>query len=182
MTAVLDSETLTVYSPVAGRLVMERPVNRLETLENGTIGLFCNSKPNAQVLLDAVADEMTHLIPTLRVARSSKALPTRAAPSEVYEYLVRSCDAVIFASADCGSCTSWGLYDVAEIEKRGVPAVCLVAHPFVPMVQAQARAMQHPDLRFVVFDGPIAGVPTETVREKGVALSPSVIEVLTEAM
>lgn len=169
---------LDVVSPRPQRLVVSRAVNRIASLEGATLGLLCNSKPNAQVLLDAVAEAIGERVDLAGVVRASKAIPSSAAPEEVYA-LVQHCDAVIFASADCGSCTSWGIHDTAELEKRGIPALCLVAHPFVPMADAQSIALEYPDLRTTVFEGPIAGIDEKSVRAKGHAVADSVIATLT---
>lgn len=179
MVTATDERTIQVVSPVSHRLVVSHGVNKLESLEGATIGLLCNSKPNAQVLLDAVADALAEKVNIAGVVRESKAIPSSAAPDDVYARLVERCDAVLFASADCGSCTSWGIHDTAELEKRGVPAICLVAHPFVPMADAQSVALEYPDLRRVVFEGPIAGMDEATVQGKGRAIVDDVIAALS---
>lgn len=171
--------TFAVVSPQPQRLIVSRAINRIESLEGATLGLLCNSKPNAQVLLDAVAEAIGERIALAGVVRASKAIPSSAAPDEVYAAVAEQCDVVIFASADCGSCTSWGIHDTAEMEKRGIPALCLVAHPFVPMADAQSIALEYPDLRTAVFPGPIAGIDEDSVRAKGDAIAESVIATLT---
>jgi hypothetical protein len=168
-----------VFSPRPQRLVTRRAITPLASLEGVTLGLLCNSKPNAQVLLDAVAEAIGEQVNLAGIVRASKAIPSSAAPEDVYSALAEQCGAVIFASADCGSCTSWGVHDTAEMEKRGIPALCLVAHPFVPMASAQSVALEYPDLRTTVFEGPIAGIDEETVRSKGRSIAASVIATLT---
>lgn len=91
---------MTVYlSPVAHRLQEGNRVTPLGSLEGVTLGLLCNSKPNAQLLLDAVADGIAKRVRLAGVVRDSKVAPTSAAPDEVYANLADRCGAVIFASA-----------------------------------------------------------------------------------
>jgi hypothetical protein len=167
--------TVRIVSPRAERSIVSRAVNNIESLEGARLALLCNSKPNAQVLLDAVADGLSARISLASVIRESKKIPSSPAPDEVYARIAESADVAIFASADCGSCTSWGIHDTAELEKLGVPALCLVAHPFVPMATAQSIALEFPDLRMVVFEGPIAGASTDAVQAKGRAVVDHVI-------
>ena len=168
-----------VFNPQAERLVKRRANTPLKSLEGARLGLLCNSKPNAQVLLDAVAEAIGEKVNLGAVIRASKAIPSSAAPDEVLDALAKQCDVVIFESADCGSCTSWGIHDTAQMEIRGIPSICLVAHPFVPMARAQSVALEYPDLRTTVFEGPIAGIAEEQVRIKGRAIADQIISVLT---
>ena len=171
--------TIQVVNPQPARLVKRRAITPLSSLDNVTLGLLCNSKPNAQILLDAVAEAISERVNLAGIVRASKAIPSSAAPDDVYESLAEQCDVIIFASADCGSCTSWGIHDTAQMERRGIPSLCLVAHPFVPMARAQSLALEYPDLRTTVFEGPIAGIAEELVRAKGRAIADAVIATLT---
>ncbi len=92
--------TNTYLSPCAHRLIAPRGINRIDSLEGVTLGLLCNSKPNAQVLLDAVAAGIGEKLALGGIVRAHKAVPSEAAPPEVYANLAESCGAVIFASAD----------------------------------------------------------------------------------
>lgn len=172
-------DLITIFSPQPDRLVKRRSISPLASLEGVTLGLLCNSKPNAQVLLDAVAEAISEQVNLAGIIRASKAIPSSAAPDEVYDTLAAQCGAIVFASADCGSCTSWGIHDTTQMERRGIPSLCLVAHPFVPMAQAQSLALEYPDLRTTVFEGPIAGIAEENVRAKGRAIAAEVIATLT---
>lgn len=176
-----ETRTMTIVSPVSPRLITRRAITPLASLEGVTLGLLCNSKPNAQVLLDAVAEAISEKVRLAGIVRASKAIPSSAAPDEVYESLAAECGAVVFASADCGSCTSWGIHDTAQMERRGIPSLCLVAHPFVPMAEAQSIALEYPDLRRTVFEGPIAGISEDSVRSKGRAIADQVIAMLTSS-
>ena len=86
-------------SPEARRLAYGARGAALPTLEGVTLGLLCNSKPNAQLLLDVVAKGIGARVELAGVVRDAKAAPTSAAPPEVYANLASRCGAVIFASA-----------------------------------------------------------------------------------
>ena len=92
--------TTVFVSPRAHQLVTSRGINRLESLDGVTLGLLCNSKPNAQVLLDEVADGIASRFPLGGVIRARKASPSEPAPPEVYSNLASVCGAAIFATAD----------------------------------------------------------------------------------
>ena len=87
-------------SPRAHRAVAPHGLNRIDSLAGVTLGLLCNSKPNAQVLLDAVAAAIDQRVGLRAVVRAHKAVPSEAAPPEVYVNLAERCGAVIFATAD----------------------------------------------------------------------------------
>jgi hypothetical protein len=74
-------------------------VTPLDSLEGVSLGLLCNSKPNAQRLLDAVAARIGERVALGGIVRAVKEAPTSAAPDEVYADLASRCGAVLFASA-----------------------------------------------------------------------------------
>lgn len=92
--------TSVFVSPRAHRVVAQRGINRIDSLEGVTLGLLCNSKPNAQVLLDSIADGIASKTRLAGIVRDRKASPSEPAPPEVYSNLASRCGAVIFATAD----------------------------------------------------------------------------------
>jgi hypothetical protein len=92
--------SLTVFSPRAHQVLESNVPNKLASLEGITLGLLCNSKPNAQVLLDAVAAGIGEKVALGRIVRARKPVPSEPATVEVYATLAEECGAVIFATAD----------------------------------------------------------------------------------
>jgi hypothetical protein len=92
--------TTQFVSPRAHKVLAPHGLNRLESLEGVTLGLLCNSKPNAQLLLDTVAAAIDEKVGLAAIVRAHKAVPSEPAPAEVYANLAERCGAVIFASAD----------------------------------------------------------------------------------
>jgi hypothetical protein len=163
MSSVLESRT--VISPRAHQMREAVPTNTIDSLAGVTLGLFGNSKPNAALLLDMIAERIDQKVGLADVVRISKASPAGPAPEYVYDTLARRCQAVIFASADCGSCTTWGLHDVAELEKRGIPTLCMTGHPFVSLGEAYADSLGYA-ARMIVFEHPIAGKGDDVVADR----------------
>lgn len=98
--ATVNAPAVSVFSPRARRVLAPRGVNQIGSLDGVTLGLLCNSKPNAQVLLDAVAAGIAERFSLRGVFRTHKAVPSEPAPPEVYANLAEHCGAVIFATAD----------------------------------------------------------------------------------
>jgi hypothetical protein len=165
----------TFVSPRAHQVRAEIKPNQLESLAGVTLGLFTNHKPNSALLLDAIAEGIDARVGLTGVVRVSKPTPAEAAPDSVYEELVEKCQAVIFASADCGSCTTWGIHDVAQLESRGLPTVCMTGHSFLGLADAYSESLGFA-ARLVVFEHPIAGRGEQEVRAKADALVHDVME------
>jgi len=165
----------TIVSPRAHQVIVASRVNTIGSLAGITLGLFCNSKPNAALLLDAIAERLDERFGLADIIRMSKPSPAEAASEYVYDTMASRCDAVLFATADCGSCTAWGMHDVAEFERRGLPAVLLTGHPFVPLAESYAKSVGYKQ-RLVVFEHPIAGQAEPLVREKADKLVDDVID------
>lgn len=66
---------------------------------------------------------------------------------------------------------------MAQLEKRGIPSVCLCADSFVPLADAYAKSIGYP-ARVVVFEMPIAGNSSDEIREKGETMADAVLEAL----
>lgn len=89
-----------IVSPRAHRLRVGRPISRISSLDGVKLGLLSNTKPNADLLLDLVAERIGTRVALAGVVRTAKVVPSSPAPAEVYGELERECGAVIFASAD----------------------------------------------------------------------------------
>lgn len=92
--------TVRIVDPRAHRLREGFPVKHLSTLDGVVLGLLNNSKSNAALLLDLVAERLELRVRLGGIVRAEKQTPTNAAPDGVYGELERECGAVLFASAD----------------------------------------------------------------------------------
>ncbi|MES2289077.1 MAG: UGSC family (seleno)protein [Pseudomonadota bacterium] len=172
---------------MAGRLMNPRGFNpverqaiapRLATLQGAKIGLLDNTKKNADLLLKAVAEilQSEHGVGETVYCRKISSSP--AAPAEMLDEL-STCDAVINAYGDCGSCTSWCVHDGVTLEKRGVPTATVNSDAFVVLGQMEAVALGVPGLPIVIVPHPMGDVSAEVVVERARNVVTQVIRVLT---
>lgn len=135
------------------------------SLDGARIGLLDNSKAGAAVIVEALAAQLAargtggQLV---RVRKTHASLPLE--PDQVE--LLAGTDVVIAALGDCGSCTSYLVHDSVTLEKRGVPVVAVCSTPFEAFASTQALALDHPRLRILTLEHPIAELPDETVRTR----------------
>ena len=53
-----------------------------------------------------------------------------------------------------------------NFEKAGIPTVCLITEVFGSVARAQQKALDYPDLPFVMFEHPVAVATDDEVRHK----------------
>jgi hypothetical protein len=59
------------------------------------------------------------------------------------------CDGAVLALADCGTCSSWTLYDAVELHRHGCRAVLVTTTAQRPMVEAMVARLGMADLPLV---------------------------------
>ncbi|HEV7653048.1 MAG TPA: hypothetical protein VGP26_33245 [Actinophytocola sp.] len=126
-------EKLEVLNPVADVVKTEAtPAPRPASLEGKTLGLFWNCKPGGNHALRKAAELLQGKYPTLQVREylGSVGSTTRYITPGDVALISAECDVVIGSTADCGSCTSWLVNDMIELEKVGIPTVSLTAEHF----------------------------------------------------
>jgi hypothetical protein len=151
---------------------------RLGTLNGKTIGLWSNQKLNATRLLDLVRAELEQRF-RFEVVRGVYD-PGALMPEDGWGEVGR-CDAVIMANGDCGACSTSGIANAIEIEKRGIPAVLISTTPFVQAVTATAALRGMPDVRWAVVDHPIGSLEAADLARRAKAAAPQVAELLLAA-
>ena len=78
------------------------------------------------------------------------------------------CDAVIFANGDCGACSTSGIVNAIEIEKRGIPTMLVSTTPFAEAVKTSASLRGMPAIRWAIVDHPIASLAEDELRKRAV--------------
>lgn len=133
-----EQAVLTVVNPIASPEAeatdAERfsPAPRPATLEGKVIGLYWNGKQNGLHALARTKEVFAQRFTGVRFLELSGELggTNRYLSADQLEMLAERVDAVVATTADCGSCCSWLMRDLCELERRGVPAVGFTAAIF----------------------------------------------------
>ena len=129
---------LTIVNPVAEPRAeddgAERhpPAPRPKSLDNAVVALYWNGKQNGLDALARAKETLSKRFKGIRFIEMTGALggTNRYLSPEQLKTLQQEADAAVCTSADCGSCTSWLMRDLCELERHGVPAVGLTAAIF----------------------------------------------------
>lgn len=151
---------------------------RLESLDGATIGFLDNSKENADVLLDEVETVLVDeygVEETVYMRKDKSPIPADSLADQLHH----QCDGVVNAYGDCGSCTSWCVYDSIDLEKQGTPTATVNTDEFARLGQSEARSLGMPALPITTVPHPMGGIPEDDVREHARAAVPTIVELLT---
>ncbi|MFG1949056.1 hypothetical protein [Nonomuraea sp. NPDC048826] len=123
------------------------PAPRPDTLDGATVALYWNGKQNgldalvkARELIDAAYENVTFVDMTGALGGT-----TRYLSEEQLRFIEEKVDALVGTSADCGSCTSWLIRDLCEVERRGVPAIGYTAEVFDEDARFSAKTFGVPE-------------------------------------
>ncbi len=152
-----------VQEPIITRHTLAR---RLTTLSGKTLGLYNNSKLNAERLLELIRLELEtrFSFDIVRGVYDATDLVPLAAWGDI-----ESCDAVILATGDCGACSSSGIANAIELEKRGIPTLLVSTPPFFQAVSTFAELRGMPEIQWAVVDHPIGSLDEDELRQRASA-------------
>jgi len=136
--SVDDNTSLVIVNPIAEPAAhldsAERhaPAKRPATLDGKVVALYWNGKQNGLHALARARENVAKLYRDVRFIDviGDSGGTNRYLSSEQLKRLKREADVAICTSADCGSCTSWLMRDLCELERHGVPAVGYTAQIF----------------------------------------------------
>jgi hypothetical protein len=131
---------ITMRDPTAETASALRPrAKPLDTFVGKTIALMDIGKMRGNEFID----RLERLCRERGVAtrRFKKPTNTRVAPRELVMEIAESCQAVIIALSDCGSCTSCSTHDLNELDKRGLVGVNVLTEEFRPAFAQQVDAI-----------------------------------------
>ena len=151
------------------------PARRLETLNGKTLGLWNNQKLNASNLLEMIREELEKHY-SFEVVRGIY-VPGNLMPEDGWGE-IEPCDAVILANGDCGACSTSGIVNAIELEKRGIPTLLVSTPPFTEAVKTIASLRGMPAIRWAVVDHPVASLMADRLRERAIAAAaqfPSIV-------
>lgn len=101
----------------------------------------------------------------------------RASDAELAE-LGRRCDGAVLALADCGTCTSWTMFDAIELHRHGCRAVMVTTSALLPTVAALAGRLGMAGLPVVEVSRPNRDQTVEEIDRTATLVAPAVAAAL----
>lgn len=146
----------TVLSPwAASEAQQPRPLSpRLDTLAGKTIGLYAHFKGHALKILDEVEAALRARYPDIKFKRYqylkeiTEIIDDPVYSREAAEWCA-SCDGIITAYGDAGSCSMYLAKNAAFFERQGKPTVDLICDSFINSTKRGVASQGVPGLRFV---------------------------------
>jgi hypothetical protein len=157
-----------------------RPVS----LAGLTVGLLDNTKPNAMLLLDQIAADLTRDYGVGEIRRYVKDYFGTPIKDELFQQIVAEVDVVITAVGDCGSCSAATVADGILFERAGIPTVSITSDSFAMSGQAMADVQGFPGFQFVMVQHPVASLDAGQIRGRADQVVPEALHILgvTEAV
>ena len=135
------------------------------------ISYFDNTKPNADVILETIKEN-------LNTSSINARKPAGGPATEEQMKGALKGDVVILALGDCGSCTTWLILDALRLEMEGKPTISVCSHKFTDYAKSIAEAHGAEDLRIIEIQHPIAGLNEIKVTEKTLKIIPDIKKLL----
>ena len=136
---------------------------RLGTLDGKVLGIYNNNKLNAALIVEMIAEELARDF-HFSIRRGEYLAYTEMEEGAWGEAL--NCDAVILANGDCGSCSSSGIANAIDLERRGVPAFLVSTPPFLDVVRTMVKIKGMPQIRWGVVEHPLVSLKEDALRER----------------
>lgn len=153
------------------------PAPRLSTLSGKTLGLWSNQKLNATKLLEMMRIELAKQFAF--EVRSGIYDPGNLMQVDGWG-AVDECDAVILANGDCGACSTSGIVNAIELEKRGIPTLLVSTPPFLEAVKMSAKLRGMPDIRWAVVDHPVAMLDATALQARALDATKQFFELMLQ--
>ncbi len=170
-----------IYEPCGATGSSPRSITSpFDTLAGKRIGVLDNGTPNALLLLEEMAQQLAGRVGGTVSLVVSKRTAAEPADPEIIGRLGRGADLVLTGSADCGSCTSWSIHDVDQLERIGIRAIGVTTTAFEQLSRQVARTLGLPDARIAVVPHPLGGVGGDRVREASTGSIEQLLTLSTE--
>ena len=156
-----------------------RLADRPDSLKGKHVKLYSNNKQNSDHFLEGVAEGLRENSPGVDIA-DVVYKPTASSPGDnwgLIDEVAEEADIVLLAYGDCGSCTTYTVYDAIEFERRGIPTASFSSEKFIDLGRYDALHRGAPGLPIIEFDHPIANLEPDEVKE-----TRSTPEVIKEAI
>ena len=164
---------------------------RLDTLEGKTLGLYAHFKDLTPRIMRALGDVIAQRYPGTKLkyiqyTKDATELQNDPEGDAMIKDWLSDVDGVIAGLGDAGSCAMYLMYNVAYLEKLGVPCVGLTQPQFYASAHRGASARAVPGLRMVQVTAQGAsqaqGTGTEVQADPDAALHQEFEEKLDEIM
>jgi len=175
----VEKFSATVMNPVA-KVETEAaitPAARLTCLEGKKIALWWNGKSKGNVALNTIAERLKKDYNAETVFLKQDLFHSEEAFAAAADV---GCAAVVAATADCGSSAVTLTRDLCTLAKMGIPAVMLIAKPFLLISNAELRLKELFKVSRAVMEHPLNSLPEEEVAQVADALYDAVVKGLTQ--
>ena len=112
--------------------------------------------------IDRLESFVMNVVLILDVLRNQQTL--ECGPKHMIDEITKTCDAVIIALSDCGSCTSCSTHDLNDLDKNGIPGVSVLTEEFRKAFQSQKQAIGL-DAASIYVPHPMQNKTTEELHE-----------------
>lgn len=167
MSQTISEEILDPTGEIGDKGRKYRLAERPESLDGKRLALYSNNKQNSDHFLEGVAAGIQAEYPEATIA-DMVYKPTASSPGENWDLIdkvAEDADIVLLAYGDCGSCTTYTVYDAIEFEQQGIPTASYSSEKFIDLGRYDALHRGAPGLPLVEFDHPIASLEPEEVKE-----------------
>ncbi|MGI5272325.1 UGSC family (seleno)protein [Nonomuraea sp. CA-218870] len=158
------------------------PAPRPGTLDGATVALYWNGKQNGLDALAKARELIEDAYEGVTFVDMTGALggTTRYLSEEQLRFIEEKVDALVGTSADCGSCTSWLIRDLCEVERRGVPAIGYTAEVFDEDARFSAKTFGVPEACPVIVPECFSNKDTAEIHRMVEESFAEVVECLTK--
>jgi len=155
---------------------------RSRSLKGATVGLLDNGKVNGANLLEALGRLLGETQGVGEVRMLHKPYAGQPLDENELKDIAATCDFVVTAIGDCGSCSAATLADGILLEREGVPAASICTEPFSVTAAAMAQVQGFPGYRFIRTRHPVASLNQDELDERARELAPEVLAVWGAAL
>jgi len=144
-----------------------RLASRPDSLNGKRVTLYSNNKQNSDNFLKGVGDGLREAFTDVEISDVTYK-PTASSPGDKWDLIdevEEETDIVLLAYGDCGSCTTYTVYDAIEFERRGIPTASFSSEKFIGLGRYDALHRGAPGLPLVEFAHPIANLDADEVKE-----------------
>jgi hypothetical protein len=159
----------------------DKPAKRPATLDGKTVALYWNGKQNG---LDALARSRENLSRRFRDVKFVDVIgemggTNRYLSADQLKTLSETVDVAVGTSADCGSCTSWLMRDLCELERVGIPAVGFTAAIFTEDAHFSTKTFGLPEAVPLIVPECFSNKTTAEIDQMVDDSMPTLIDALT---